>query len=177
MGRELSLREGKTFCLKLHSKWSRTACPLPTISESAVALTIRITSPPPALVPELLGARRTPCPAAGSGKRGAAERRRDSSPPRKPQPAVSFKNRPRRDYVSQKALPARYVTFPAKRPLGQKEVEAVAAVAAAAAAGAEGARGGGARGPSRGPSCAPRPGAGPGGGADVPLLAFPRRRE
>lgn len=74
-------------------------------------------------------------------------------------PAVSFKNRSQRDYVSQKALPARYVTFPAKRPLGQKEVETAVAVAAAAAAaaGAAGARGGGARSPSRGPSCAPRP--------------------
>lgn len=89
---------------------------------------------------------------------GFARRRgyESSSPP----PAVPFKNRPRRDYVSQKALPARYVTFPAKRPLGQKEVEAAAAVAAAAAAaGSAGARGGGARGPFRGPSCAPRPGA------------------
>lgn len=73
-------------------------------------------------------------------------------------PTVPFKSRPRRDYVSQKALPARYVTFPAKRPLGQKKVEAAAAVAVAAA-GAAGARGGGARGPSLGPSCAPRPGA------------------
>lgn len=52
--------------------------------------------------------------------------------------SVPFKKQPRRDYISQKALPARYVTFPAKRPLGQKkEVEATAAVAAASAARAE----------------------------------------
>lgn len=119
-----------------------------------MALAICITSLFPTLVLEMLGASQTPCPAATSGKGRAA-----ASPRRPLLPAVPFKSRPRRDYVSQKALPARYVTFPAKRPLGQKEVEAAVAAVGAEVAGAAGARGGGARGPSRGPSCAPRPGA------------------
>lgn len=108
-----------------------------------------------------------------SGKGGAAGKRRVPS-------AVPFKTRPRRDYVSQKALPARYVTFPAKRPLGQKKVEAAAAVAvvAAKATGAAGARGGGTRGPSLGPSCEPRPGAWTGRGRRrASVSAFSRRRE
>ena len=108
-----------------------------------------VSYPRPNLCAPAAWSSQTPCP-AGNSHGCAAERRRA---PTLLQPAVPFKNRPRRDYVSQKALPARYVTFPAKRPLGQKEA------AAAAAAGEAGARGGGARGPSRGPSCAPRPGA------------------
>lgn len=109
-----------------------------------------------------------------SGKGCAAGKRRVPS-------AVPFKNRPRRDYVSQKALPARYVTFPAKRPLGQKKVEAAAAavaVVAAKATGAAGARGGGPRSLSLGPSCAPRPGAWTGRGhRRASVSAFSRRRE
>lgn len=111
-------------------------------------LSLLVSHPRPQPLSPAAWSDQTPCPAARSNQGCATERWRA---PTLLQPAVPFKNRPRRDYVSQKALPVRYVTFPAKRPLGQKE-------AAAAAAGEAGARGGGARGPSRGPSCAPRPG-------------------
>lgn len=69
-GRGTQAQRGQDLCLKLHSKSEQKlgrseTCPPPTISGFVVPLTIGATSSPPTLVPELLEARRTPCPFGG----------------------------------------------------------------------------------------------------------------